>query len=192
MIIQGDTSGSVFFVERGIVKEEVRVERRKIIVALRGPGDIVGETANASGRPAATSTVAASRVYALRVSADEFAHIIDTFRDAEESLRRVLADRRLEAERDRISAEVMSTGQRLAGLVLTLARRYGVRASTGLTIEGLSQAELAGRLGISPRTVTRKFGSWRRRSIVSTSRRSVIVNRPDELRRIARLPAPRL
>ena len=85
----------------------------------------------------------------------------------------------------------MTVGQRLARYLLKLVWRHGVPVPDGsLRIDQLSQEDLAACIGGGPRTVAREMGEWRKRSIISTERRSVIVHEPAALDRIAGRHAP--
>lgn len=85
----------------------------------------------------------------------------------------------------------MTVGQRLARLLLKLVQRYGVaNPEGGVTIGLLSQKELAACVGGAQRTVAREMRVWRDRNIISTTRLSVTVRRPDSLARIAGRSAP--
>jgi len=164
-----------------------------VVLALRGPGDILGEMAHIGGGRRSAAVAAINDVDALWVSRAVFSDFLDRSRHASHMLRRTLVDRLREADRDRVAAASMTVGQRLARLLLKVARRYGVpNPDGGLTVALLSQEELAACVGSARRTVAREIGRWRERDIVSTTRLSVTVRKPEALARIVGPGAPRL
>jgi CRP/FNR family cyclic AMP-dependent transcriptional regulator len=75
--------------------------------------------------------------------------------------------------------------ERLAILLLDLARTHGEQDPEGVRLTtGLSQHELAGSVGASREAVARLLKDLRERGIVRTSRRGLVIVRPDQLRRI--------
>ena len=137
------------------------------------------------------AVIAVNRVEALIVPRDRFTELLGRDRAAADSLRRIIVDRLCEADRDRLAAASMTVGQRLARYLLKLVWRHGVPVPDGsLRIDQLSQEDLAACIGGGPRTVAREMGEWRKRSIISTERRSVIVHEPAALDRIAGRHAP--
>ncbi|MFB9891273.1 Crp/Fnr family transcriptional regulator [Planobispora takensis] len=67
-------------------------------------------------------------------------------------------------------------GQRLGQCVLQLGRRHGRHQDDHFEISiPITQQDLAGWAGVSRKTVERVLRSWRRRGVVATHRRKVIV-----------------
>lgn len=192
LLYRSDGSGDVLVVWSGLVKAVARVgDAQQVVLALRGPGDIVGELANINGGRRSATVVAVNRVEAFVVRREEFARFLGRYPDAANSLHRTVVGRLCEADRDRLAAASMSVGQRLARLLLKIAHRHGVPAPGGVRrIDQLSQDDLAACIGGARRTVAREIGEWRTRGIISTERRSVIIHEPDVLRRIAGRYAP--
>ncbi|TMM34378.1 MAG: Crp/Fnr family transcriptional regulator [Actinobacteria bacterium] len=192
LLAHHDSSGDVAIVWSGLIKAAVRVaDDKHVVLALRGPGDIVGELAHINGGRRSAAVIAVNRVEALIVPRDRFTELLGRDRAAADSLRRIIVDRLCEADRDRLAAASMTVGQRLARYLLKLVWRHGVPVPDGsLRIDQLSQEDLAACIGGGPRTVAREMGEWRKRSIISTERRSVIVHEPAALDRIAGRHAP--
>ncbi len=187
-----DNSGDVLVIHSGMVKAVVTTaDGRQVVLALRGPDDIVGELANVAGGARSATVVAVTRVEALAVPGRVFTNFLKDHPEAAEALHRTVVSRLMEADRDRLAAASMTVGQRLARLLLKIADRYGVPGPDGsLRTEQLSQEELAACVGGATRTVAREIALWRRRSIISTERRSITVHNPAALERIAGRHAP--
>ena len=192
LLAHEDRSGDVAVVWSGLTKAVVRVaDGKQVVLALRGPGDIVGELAYINCGRRSAAVVAVNRVDALTVPRDQFTGFLNQHAGAADSLRRVIVERLCEADRDRLAAASMSVGQRLARLLLKIVLRHGVPAPDGgLRIDQFSQEDLAACIGGAQRTVAREIGAWRNRRLISTERRSVTVHQPAALERIAGRHAP--
>jgi CRP/FNR family transcriptional regulator, cyclic AMP receptor protein len=192
VIAQDDSNRDIFIVWSGFTKVVFRIPNRtNVVLAVRGPGDIVGEMAHIRGGERSAAVAGLGSGETLRVPHAEFSLFLSRSGHAANLLRQTLVDRLQEADRDRIAAATLSFGQRLARLLLTLARRFGVREpGGGLTIALLSQEELAACVGGARRTLAREIADWRERGFVSTTRLSITVHRPDELARIVGPAAP--
>jgi CRP/FNR family transcriptional regulator, cyclic AMP receptor protein len=186
VLAQEDDTGDVVIVLSGFTKVVARVAAgRHVVLALRGPGDLLGEMAHVNGGRRSASVAAISEVEVIRVPRADFSRFLDGSTHASRLLRKMLVDRLREADSDRIAAASLTVGQRLARLLLTLARRHGVPSPDGgLTVALLSQDDLAACVGGGRRTVARQMRQWRERDIVSTTRRSVTVRQPEALARM--------
>jgi len=187
-----DTSGAVMILTSGFAKVVVRAGAgQHLVLAVRGPGDIVGELGHVGGGQRSATVVAIDEVEALCVGCEEFTRLLHRYANASDVLRCTLVDRLCEADRDRLATASMTVGQRLARLLIKLVQRYGVPNATGdVTVGQLSQKELAACVGGARRTVVRELARWRDRHIISTTRLLVTVHRPDALTRIAGRHAP--
>lgn len=186
LIDQWDRSGAVIVLQSGFAKVVARVTPvRQVVLAIRGPGDILGEMAGIDGGRRSAAVIAVGDVTGLTISGVPFQDLIARSAHAAGLLTRTLVDRLREADRDRLAVAAMTVRQRLARLLLTLAARYGTQTTDGITIGLLSQKDLAACIGGAHRSVAREVRLWRDERIISTGRRSVTVHRPGELHRIA-------
>jgi len=186
LLAQHDATRDVIIILSGLTKVATRLGGgRPVVLAVRGPGDIVGEMAHLNGGRRSAMVAAINDVMALRVARLHFSGFLSGSTHASELLRSIVVDRLREADRDRVAAASMTVGQRLARLLLVFARRYGVPDSAGgLIINLFSQDDLAACVGGARGTVTRQIARWRHRGIVSTTRMSVTVHQPDALARM--------
>ncbi len=157
------------------------------LLALRGPGDIVGEQALLSGRPRGATVTALEQVDALAFDADRFGALLDERPGIARKLLALTADRTRDSDRRRVQYASLNVQERLALLLLELIRTHGEESADGVQLTaGLTQSELAGSVGASREAVARLLKQLRERGIVRTGRRGLVVVRPDVLRRIAR------
>jgi CRP/FNR family transcriptional regulator, cyclic AMP receptor protein len=163
-----------------------------VVLAFRGPGDIVGEMVGIGGGQRCATVAAIGPVDALSIGLVPFAAFLSEHAHATTVLQRTLVNKLREADRDRLAAGCLTVGQRLARLLLKLAQRYGASTAGGGTTIGLplSQRDLAACIAGSARTVSRELEQWRRRGILMTGRRTVIIMRPQDLHQIAGPTAP--
>jgi CRP-like cAMP-binding protein len=186
---QHEESDHVVVIWAGHAKVLSRSDGREVVLALRGPGEIVGEMVNVGGGARSAAVVAIERVVALKVEGTRFAEFLRQHAHASKLLTQLLVERLREADEYRLVAGSFSLGQRLARLLLQLADRYGLPTESGgirIAIP-LSQKDLAAWVGGSHRTVAREIERWRERGIVSTGRRRIVILQTEVLKRIAGL-----
>ena len=158
----------------------------EIVLALRGDGDIVGETAGeTTGRRNATIQ-AVGKVRALIVPYEKFSSFLDASQGADRAYRRVVTRKFNDADTLLRRRAVTTGAQRLAALLLDLAGRHG-REVNGATyvVMPLSQEELASLAGTSRATITRAYGNWRKRGLIHTGQRRITILDVPGLQRIA-------
>lgn len=190
LCMEGDPSTHVLVLLTGWVKVlSSTMEGHEIVLALRGPGDVIGELASDLGGYRTATVRALLRVEALIVGADRFNAFLDAHPGAVHVYRRVMAERQHELNRSLRTRMESSGAERFARLLLDLARRCGQVTADGVTLAvPLSQADLASWVGVSRATVTRALHEWRERKLVSTRDGRMIIIDPVALRRIGRAP----
>jgi CRP-like cAMP-binding protein/tetratricopeptide (TPR) repeat protein len=172
----GDEASQVMIIDSGWVKVSVKAsagsEAREEILAIRGQGDLVGESALTAQVRSATVT-ALDEVSAMVVPAEWFAEFLLGHPRASAVLQRQIVERR-EEDRTRLSlGEPAGAERRLAWLLLELARRRGgyQQVSSATFTLPISQQELAEWAGTSLDAVGRFLRSWRERGIIARSDR---------------------
>lgn len=155
------------------------------LLALRGPGDVVGEASAVSGRPRSATVTALGEVDAVTVERGKFLGHLSDFPATALQLLSLVGDRTRASDRRRVEQGALGVRERLALLLLELARTHGVENAEGVRLTaGLSQHELAGAVGSSREAVARLLKELRERGIVHTSRMGLVIVRPDQLRRV--------
>jgi CRP/FNR family transcriptional regulator, cyclic AMP receptor protein len=179
--VEGDPATHLFILIGGLVKVLAATDNgHETILALRGDGEIVGETSGETvGRRNATMR-AIDSVHALIVSYERFSTFLDTSPGASRAYRRMMAERWSNTDTMLRQRTGTSGAQRLAGLLLYLAGRHG--SETGTVIEialPVSQDELASLAGTSRATVARALSDWRKRGLIRTGqRRMTLIDLP--------------
>ena len=183
LCVEGDPATHVFVLVNGWVKiVGVTSDGHELTLALRGRGDTVGEVAGETTGYRTATVQAVGTVRALVVPYDRFSSFLDAHDGADRAYRRMVTRRWNDAESMLRTRSVTSGAQRLAGLLLELAdQRDGeVRMAMMLT-----QEELASLTGASRATVTRALSNWRKRGIIRTGQRDIIITDLAALRKIA-------
>jgi CRP-like cAMP-binding protein len=183
---QGEPSTHVLLVREGWLKVTANSRNgHEALLALRGPGDIVGESAALDGTTRTVTVTTLEPVLARHVPSDEFSRFLDNRPSAMRQLLALTTDRMRSSDRMRLEHAASTVRQRLARLLLELADVHGHRTDDGLLIRvPLTQQELAGSVGCTREAVTRLLKDFRAEGLVLTRGRQYVVVRPDVLRRI--------
>lgn len=185
--LQDDPSTHVFILLAGWVKVlSTTKDGHEIVLALRGDGDLVGETAGeTNGRRNATIQTIGN-VRALMVPHDTFSSFLDTNPGANRAYRRAVTQKFDDTNTMLRRWSGTSGRQRLAGVLLDLAEQHGRTVNGAIDLAmPLSQEELASMVGTSRATLTRAYRNWRQRGLIRTGQRHITIIDAPGLRRVA-------
>ena len=187
LCVEGEPATHVFILLAGWVKVlSVTIQGQELVLALRGPGDIVGEVAGEATGYRTATVQATGTVRTLIVGHDKFSSFLDSYLGASHAFRRVAMQRWSETAAMLRRRSVASGAQRLAFLLLDLAGQHGSGTAGGIYVAmPLSQEELASLAGTSRATVTRALGNWRQRGFIRTGQRRITIMDLAALRQIA-------
>jgi CRP-like cAMP-binding protein len=160
---------------------------RRVLLGLRGPGDLIGEIAilDAGARTADAIAVEAARVAVG--SADALRRVLAERPTLMAALCRSLAHRLREADEARVEMAALSGNARVAGRLLEMSSRYGRATGGSVHIElPLSQEELADWIGLSRPAVARALGELRAAGMLATGRLSITLIDPAAIREYVR------
>ena len=165
---EGDETSDVFVIESGWVRVSIQIGDREQIIAVRGPGDVVGERAVLTMDPRSATVTTLNEVRAWVVRARRFAEFLEDHPAARESIKHLNEERDAEDRRRWGAPEAAATDRHLAGLILRLARRTGWddRDPSAVLELPMSATELTSWADATPSAVGRYLRSWRRRGIV--------------------------
>ncbi|MFC0600564.1 Crp/Fnr family transcriptional regulator [Streptomyces palmae] len=157
------------------------------LLALRGPGDIIGESSALTGNPRAATVTALEPVRAVALEHGRFHEFLTRFPNTSLQLLALTSGRMRAADRMRLESASLTVRERFAVLLLDLARTHGRRTEEGIEVAvPLSKQELAGSVGASREMVQRLLKELRDRKAVATGRRELVILRPEVLRQVAR------
>ncbi|MFF4017764.1 Crp/Fnr family transcriptional regulator [Streptomyces sp. NPDC001843] len=188
LLHQSEPSSHVLFVVQGWTKVTAAAANGyEALLALRGPGDIIGESAALTGRTRSATVTALEEVRTVAVQRERFTDFLARSPAVSFALLGLASDRTRAADRRRLEFASMTVKERFATLLLDLTRTHGRRTDDGIELSvPLSKQELAGSVGASREAVQRLLKELRERGVVLTGRRAMVIVRPDVLRRIAR------
>lgn len=185
----GDRADRVLIVVSGLVKAvAVTEDGTSTALALRGPGEILGELAAIDGGVRSASVVAVEDVRALAVGTDAFAGFLRRHPDASLALLGALAGRLRDSSRRQVEFGSLDATARLARILVELAETYGQRTADGVGLRLLSQEELANFCGASREAVARGLRTLRDAGLVLTGRRQVVLTDLEGMRRWPDVP----
>ena len=170
LFLPGDPSDGCYRVDEGLLKVSViAAAGGERILAILGPGAIVGELSMLDGTPRSASVSALRESKLCFISRPAF----EAFADSHPELYRhgmILLAGRLRATNDALAAATfMSLKGRLARALLALAEAFGHDVGKGriLVRQKVTQTDLAAMAGISRENVSRILSEWKRSSALS-------------------------
>ncbi|MEW1995884.1 Crp/Fnr family transcriptional regulator [Streptomyces coelicoflavus] len=187
LLRQNDLTDHLLVLGSGCVKvSSASAAGYQAVLALRGPGDLVGEQAGLDGGARSATLTALTPVRALRIPPPAFKAAARDHPAITGAVHQMLSARLRDADRQRTAAGADTLSTRLADLLLDLAAGYGRRGASGAVEIALplSQDDFAGLVLGSRRTVSRILEQWRADGWVTTGRTHVTVDNPDALKRV--------
>ncbi len=151
-------------------------EQREVVLAIRGPGELIGDMAALGARRRTASAVALDDVEAGFLRGEQFREFLRDRPDAALVLIRMLVARLADASQDLVDLATQDSVGRIAKRLLELSAEHGVPVGGGTRIElSLTQDELARWTGATRETVSRALRLMRQLGWVSTDHRTIIV-----------------
>ena len=170
LFVAGDEGDGCYRVEEGLLKASIAAPAGgERILAVLGPGSVVGELSMIDGGPRSAS------VTALRDSKLSFVGraAFEAFGQARPDLYRhvatLLARRLRDTDEALVATNFLSVKGRVARSLLSLADAFGRDLDQGriLIRQKVSQSDLAAMAGIARENVSRVLHDWASRSVVS-------------------------
>ena len=159
---------------------------REVLLALRGPGDTLGELAALDPAPRQATVTALEAVSSLVVPGERFVAFLAERPVAMQAMLQLLARRLRESDRRLVDTRAQEAITRLARHLLELGARYGVASEQGLDLDvPLSQQHLADWVGVSREAVSGGLRRLREQGAVATGRMRITLLDVDRLRTVA-------
>ncbi|MFE0459856.1 Crp/Fnr family transcriptional regulator [Kitasatospora sp. NPDC058965] len=169
LLAQGDRSTHVLVVLRGWSVVSVAVDRgaTRLILALRGPGELLGELAALDLRPRSATVHALGPVRVRVIQAEAFRRFLAGSPQATQHVLTQLTGRLRDADVERSALASLTVLQRLAGRLAELS------AVAGQPVVRLAQDELAASVGATREAVAKALRLLREQRVVRTGNRQV-------------------
>ncbi|SDN72876.1 Crp/Fnr family transcriptional regulator [Allokutzneria albata] len=181
-IQEGEDTSFALLIRKGHVKVVVGEPGR--IVAVRGPGDVVGEMAAFRRKPRSASVVALGEVEVLHLPASAWLEFMYANPRAMHA-QIFAADERLEQATKKVAESELAVEQRLAkALVELMGTGLGKQVSAGVEFR-LGQADLASLTGASLDSVKKVIRAFKENGILTTGRQSLAVRDREALEAIS-------
>ena len=177
LFLEGTRSDTVVLMISGRVKVfSSAADGTEVVLAVRGPGALLGELAAIDEQPRSASVRSMEPVEILTVGSREFTAFLHAHPRTMWLLLRILTGRLRDADRKRAEFGVYDTLSRVARRLVELAERFGEPTESGIRITlSFTQDELAGWVGASREAVANALRTLRARGYLQTQRRTVTV-----------------
>ena len=183
LLREGDVSDLVVVVNRGRLKlSNIDINGREAVLAIIGPGNILGELSAIDGEPHGSSAIALEPVEATVITGAHFREFVAERPKVAMALLRTVTRRLRDASRKQVEFGTQDTLGRVAGRLVEFADRYGERDGDAVRITlPISQDELASLTGCSREAVVKALRTLRARQWIETGRKSFTVLDRDAL-----------
>lgn len=174
---EGADAEQVLIVRSGRVKvASYTADGKEVVLAVRGPGELLGELSAIDGEPLSASASALEPVEVLSVPAEDFRTFLGMRPKVAMTMLQAVSRKLRDADRKRIEFGAHDTVGRVCHRLVELAERFGERSGDALRISlPLSQQELAGWTGASREAVSKALHQLRSRGYIETARRGITV-----------------
>jgi CRP-like cAMP-binding protein len=185
--LPGDPGQSVYFVNGGRVKiSKVTRDGKELTLAYRGPGEIFGELVLIDGGPREEMAEAMENALITEVPRDDFEKLLQKEGMIGYRLTKIVAQRRREVENKIEQLIFKDVNAKLAELLLRLASEYGIEDSRGTLVSlKITHQEMANLIGSTRETVSLTLSQFKRRGLIQTDGRKVILADREGLRALA-------
>ncbi|MBE1491934.1 Crp/Fnr family transcriptional regulator [Plantactinospora soyae] len=185
LIREGADDSHVELLHRGFVKVTTGVQGSETLLAIRMPGDILGETAAMTGGPRTATVVTCGRVRSSVVSRTGFERFLSRHPEAALHMGAIMGERLRWANQRRADFTAYPADVRVARILTEIATTCGQRVDRGILLGvALSQPELASMVGVADVTLQKALRALRRRNLVHTGYRRLLVLDLDLLREV--------
>ena len=169
LLNQGDSGGWVLLCLSGRSKVVyAEPDGRELVVAIRGPGDVLGEFSGGDGLPRSCTVQAIEPGLTSKLSDQRFADVVQRF-GIRPQLDNYIMGKVRESAAHAWQLAHRTTPARLADLLGTIIRAAGPDHRCAATI-AMSQEEMASALGLARSAITPVLASWKAAGLIEVSR----------------------
>ncbi len=185
--LPGDPGAAVFLVNGGRVKiSKVTRDGKELTLAYRGPGEIFGETCLIEGGPREEMAEAMENALITEIDRAEFEQLLMSQASLGYRMTKILAQRRREVENKIENLVFKDVNSKLAELLLRLGTEYGVDDARGTLVAlKITHQEMANLIGSTRETVSLTLAQFKRKGLIQTEGRKVILADREGLRALA-------
>jgi CRP/FNR family cyclic AMP-dependent transcriptional regulator len=186
LLVEGRQETHVEIIRAGYVKVTTEVGGASRLLAVRLPGDIVGEFAAVTSNGRSATVTAGDGVVATVIRQHEFLRFLERRPHAAQQVMATVGERLRWANARRSEFSAFPVHVRLARVLGDIAAVCGAATEGGVMIQvPLTQAELATLIGAAPDSVQRASRQLRELGHIDTGYRRIVVRDPAELQALA-------
>jgi CRP-like cAMP-binding protein len=188
LFLAGDEGDGCYRVEEGLLKASVTAPNGgERILAILGPGSVVGELSMIDGAPRSASVTALRDSKLHYVSKADFEAIGKSSPEIYQHVMKVLARRLRDTNSALAASSFLSVKGRVARALLSLAEAFGkdVGNERILIRQKVSQSDLAAMAGIARENVSRVLKDWSEHGVVSRLAGYYCLEKKDAVQREA-------
>jgi CRP-like cAMP-binding protein len=185
--LPGDRAQGVHFLTSGRIKiSKVTRDGKELTLAYRSEGDFFGEPCLLDGGPREEMAEAMDASTTVEVSREALDELLRSDGRAAYKFGRALIARRKDLEARVEQLIFKDVGAKLAELLLTLGQEHGVSDQRGLVVGlKITHQEMANLIGSTRETVSLTLSQFKRKGLIQTEGRRVILSDPEGLRALA-------
>ena len=174
---QGDEGEALILVVSGQVRVEKEImDGRRVTLALRGSGSVLGEMALLDGSPRSASLYALERTKGLSLARSAFFRFLTEHGEALQNLVIILVQRLRESDQKIEDLGSKTLLQRLAGTLLQLASQEGTSVKEGIELSSTVNYQLlTGLLCTNRESVSRAIRELRNKDLLEKSGRKFVI-----------------
>jgi CRP-like cAMP-binding protein len=183
LLREGDPTSHVFVLIEGWVRVySSTADGQEVLLALRGPGDVIGDLAALLGWSRMASVLTLQKVTAVQLLSAQFVLSLKARPEIAIAMIKQMSQRLRESETVRVDTATLDVTKRVARQILRLVHQHGVSGPGGRTLGmPITQQDIANHVGASRRAVARAMAILRERHIVTTAGRRIVVANPEVL-----------
>jgi CRP-like cAMP-binding protein len=185
--LPGDRAQGVHFLAAGRIKiSKVTRDGKELTLAYRTVGDFFGEPCLLEGGPREEMAEAMDPSIAVEVERELLDQLLATNGGVAYRFTRALIARRKDLETRVEQLIFKDVGSKLAELLLNLGNEHGIADERGLVVGlKITHQEMANLIGSTRETVSLTLSQFKRKGLIQTEGRKVILADPEGLRAIA-------
>ena len=182
--LPGDPGNAMFIVNGGRIKiSKVTRDGKALTLSYCGPSEVFGESCLIEGGPREEMAEAMENSMVTELERTDVEELLQKHARVGYHMTRMLARRRRDLENKLETLVFRDVTSKLAELLLSLAGEYGVEDSRGTLIAlKITHQELANLIGSTRETVSLTLSQFKRKSLICTDGRKVIISDSESLR----------
>ena len=187
LFVAGDPGDCCYRLEQGLLKVVITSpDGGERILAMLGPGTIVGELAMIDGLPRSSSIFAVRDCELSFISREQFDGCTKQHPEVYRYLANVLAARLRGTDEAVAAVSFLTVRERLARALIELGELLGEADGAGHVVirHKINQSDLAALAGVARENVSRVMSEWKRRKVVTRSKGYYCLNAVETLKRV--------